>query len=588
MGSLTGSIHPVSLSRGTTAWRDKEESRRISKGRFKGVPWSVTIPSSPNPQKALGAYYTHHSVAEFLAHWAICQASDTVLEPSFGAGAFLRAAAERLNQLGAVPGSQIWGMEIDPVAHDLVAHDGARSLGMSPENLILGDFFTIDPEERPVSVVIGNPPFVRYQRFVGDSRQRALRSAAAVGVELSELSSSWAPFLIHATRFLNVGGRLGMVVPLELMHAAYARPVLKYLRHAFSRTNVLTFDRKLFPELNQDTLLVLAEGFSRDGDSFRVTRLPGPESLAGWPETPLQITSSFELDGSGLEVGGVRAAEYRISPEARRLYLDLEADSRVSRLGSLADVGIGYVTGANDYFHLTKGEVAYLGIRPEDLVPAVRRGRDLSGSGLGFSRETWRGLLEAGGKYLLFYPSGDLEDAAQRYVELGERISIPTRYKCRTRDPWWKVPSVIRPDMLLTVMSGHAPRLVANDAGVVATNTLHTVRLRQPLPPKLVAAASVNTLTLLSAEIEGHALGGGMLKLEPSEAERVLLPFPMADSIPVSALAQMDQYLCAGKHDLAVEVGDQVVLTEYLGLDSYRLDVIRQALHELRSWRQGR
>ncbi|MYA18079.1 MAG: hypothetical protein F4Z28_15645 [Gammaproteobacteria bacterium] len=32
-----------------------------------------------------------------------------------------------------------------------------------------------------------------------------------------------------------------------------------------------------------------------------------------------------------------------------------------------------------------------------------------------------------------------------------------------------------------------------------------------------------NALTTLSCELEGHALGGGVLKIEPAEARRVLL-----------------------------------------------------------------
>jgi hypothetical protein len=32
----------------------------------------------------------------------------------------------------------------------------------------------------------------------------------------------------------------------------------------------------------------------------------------------------------------------------------------------------------------------------------------------------------------------------------------------------------------------------------------------------------------LSCEVEGHPLGGGMLKVEPREAQRILIPEPAA------------------------------------------------------------
>jgi hypothetical protein len=37
-----------------------------------------------------------------------------------------------------------------------------------------------------------------------------------------------------------------------------------------------------------------------------------------------------------------------------------------------------------------------------------------------------------------------------------------------------------------------------------------------------------STLSRLSCEVEGHPLGGGMLKVEPREAQRILIPEPAA------------------------------------------------------------
>jgi adenine-specific DNA-methyltransferase len=51
-----------------------------------------------------------------------------------------------------------------------------------------------------------------------------------------------------------------MVTPVELGHAAYARPLLDFLGKTFGRVTLLTFKRRLFPDLSQDTLLLLAEG----------------------------------------------------------------------------------------------------------------------------------------------------------------------------------------------------------------------------------------------------------------------------------------------------------------------------------------
>lgn len=86
--------------------------------------------------------------------------------------------------------------------------------------LIHGDFFDQSPRQfGKVTAIVGNPPFIRYQRFSGEVRQKALRRASEAGVELSELCSSWAPFLVHATTFIEPDGRMAVVAPAELVHA---------------------------------------------------------------------------------------------------------------------------------------------------------------------------------------------------------------------------------------------------------------------------------------------------------------------------------------------------------------------------------
>ena len=61
-------------------------------------------------------------------------------------------------------------------------------------------------------------------------------------------------------------------------------------------------------------------------------------------------------------------------------------------------------------------------------------------------------------------------------------------------------------------------------AGVSCTNSVHAIRVRdKTLAAKLMPAWS-SPFVRLSCELEGHALGGGMLKLEPREAGRIAFP----------------------------------------------------------------
>lgn len=210
------------------------------------------MPSANEVKKNLGAYYTPERVADFLTSWAIRSANDSALDPSAGAGVFLASARRRLWSLGGRDGSKILGIEKSSETYELTKTAMASTLGRG-HRLLHGDFFDQDPDDLgTVTAVIGNPPFIRFQRFSGADRRKALARAAEAGVELSELSSSWAPFLVHATRFVRAGGRMAVVAPAEIAYAGYAQPVVRFLVESFARVQLLVFNEKLFPDISED------------------------------------------------------------------------------------------------------------------------------------------------------------------------------------------------------------------------------------------------------------------------------------------------------------------------------------------------
>src|SRR5207244_2614306 len=118
--------------------------------------------------KILGAFYTHSQIADFLVWWAIRSVRDTVMDPSFGGGVFLYSACKRLAKLGGQPENQVYGVEIDSNIHALIAEKLSNEFGVRKENLLLSDFFDINQKKiNQVDTIVGNPPFIRYQRFSG-------------------------------------------------------------------------------------------------------------------------------------------------------------------------------------------------------------------------------------------------------------------------------------------------------------------------------------------------------------------------------------------------------------------------------------
>ena len=536
--------------------------------------------------KALGAYYTDAQVADFLVRWAIRGAGDTVLDPAFGGGVFLRSACKRLRQLDGDPAAQVHGVEIDAAVHSRIAEKLADEFGVDAGNLRQGDFFT--GTAALVDVVVGNPPFIRYQRFTGDLRKRALAKAGKHGIPLSGLSSSWLPFLLHSISQLRPDGRLAMVIPVELTHAGYARPALEILSRCFGAVTILTFRKKLFPDLSEDTLLLLAERKGEKSARFRWRDLAHAGELAELAGAPLTGTRS--LDAQLLAKGEERIIEQFISKKVRELYRELRASKLASRLGEQASIGIGYVTGANDFFHLSPELARSWRIPPRFLRPAVRRGRSLAGAR--FTEADWRRALGGGetGYLLLVRPSDAVPEAVAKYLAHGTAEGVDQAYKCRVRTPWYSVPHVHQPDAFLSYMSGSAPHLVANHARAVAPNSLLGLRMRpeSPLSADGVAGLWHTSLTRLSTELAGHPLGGGMLKLEPAEAESVLIAIPGTTRKLASLALALDPILREKGEAAAAEYSDEAVLRRELGLAKSDCTLLREAALLLRERRAGR
>ncbi len=120
--------------------------------------------------------------------------------------------------------------------------------------------------------------------------------------------------------------------------------------------------------------------------------------------------------------------------------------------------------------------------------------------------------------------TGSLADGVKRYLATLEGKEASQSYKCRMREPCIFAPTFRIPDFFLTYMSGRQVGLVRNAAGATCTNSVHAVQLKHRAALDDLLKVQDSPLFQLSSELEGHPLGGGMLKLEPREAGRILLP----------------------------------------------------------------
>lgn len=526
-------------------------------------------------RKTLGSFFTPTHLASGLANWAIRSKSDHVLDPAAGEAVFLVSALERLQALGSTSeASQVVGIEIDPGslrnAQSVLA---ARGLSC---RLDQANFFSVNPKHlnNPFDAIVGNPPYVRYHRFRGAARRLAINAAAESGVHLSHLASSWAPFVVHATRFLNPRGRLALVLPAELLHVDYAAPIREFLTRRFTSVTVITFERAVFPGAMVDTVLLLADNAS---------------TACGLRVLALSDASDFQgpLSGAFAEPIG-RWSRLRAPVDGVRLLEQLRNEKKLQALSAVASVDIGMVTGANNFFILNSNEAKTLNLRATSsmLTPVITRPANLPGAIL--RDADLHTLSSEGGKYLLLNLTRSGLEATStplaRYLRKGRRLGIANRYKCRVRSPWYSVPSVRVPDAFLSYMSHRVPRVALNRARVGSTNLVHNVTFKPSHRANSAAyvAALHSSIALLSFEIEGRSYGGGVLKLETKEAERVELP-TMTDRLSqdlASLLPEIDRAVRRGDLATATDWVDETMVSNGL-IDLSAIDTLRKTRNTL-------
>lgn len=532
-------------------------------------------------RKARGAYYTPTPVARFIAEWAVRGSLDDVLEPSCGEAVFLQAAARiRGPHTGRLVGVELHADSA--LESQRVLHERGVSAAIHA-----GDFFQHN-EFGAYDAVIGNPPYVRYQDFTGESRARAREAALRGGVALSNLASSWAAFTVHAAHHLKRGGRLGLVLPAELLTVNYAAGVRKFLVDHFASVGLVLFKERVFPDVQEEVVVLLADGFDAEGSC-------GTGEMTLW-----QLPDARHLDGLTTSrrwsppANGSRWSAGLMSPAGSTAFERATASDGFCVLERWGDTTLGIVTGNNRFFAVSPAKADELGLAPTDTVtlspPGSRHLRALT-----FTRDNLAALGAGGAATLLFRPAGEPSPGAWRYIESGEDLDVHRAYKCRIRRPWWRVPYVEPADLLLTYMNADTPRLATNRARAHHLNSVHGVYLKadvRALGTSLLPLASLNSITLLGAETVGRAYGGGMLKIEPREADGLPVPSPELLARCASELTELrrpvTRLLRGGELLAAVELVDAVLLTDALGLPPRHLRAVRHDRAELAARRLAR
>jgi len=532
-------------------------------------------------KKLRGGYYTPKEISEYLANWSIRRYDDKILEPSCGDGNILEECILRLKKLNKKKRDEqnLIGVELDYAE----AEKAKKRLSLLDDSeqrfsIINGDFFEYCAKKyfqaKSFDVVIGNPPFIRYQNFPDKQREIAFNLMRKVGLSPSKLTNSWLAFLVCATLLLKEDGRLAMVIPAELFQVNYAAEVRRYLSSFFKRIFIITFNKLVFSEVQQEITLLLCEKNRNALEGINVLEVDNLQDL--------KRLSNLEIlreDIKPIDHNNDKWTQYFLSKDEILLLRDMAKHPELIMSGSAFDVDVGIVTGQNKYFVLTEKKAQKYGIE-STAEKIVVRSNHLSG--ISFTNKDFDQNLLKDFPCLLFYPKNFNGHSKSKniikYIEYGESNNVNKGYKCSMRKPWYIVPSVWTPDaFMLRQVHGYS-KLIVNNANALSTDTIHRARIRKGFPKNLLAVSFLNSLTFAFAEITGRSYGGGVLTFEPSECEK--LPLPMLKDIKAD-FGLIDKLVRENKINEVLKINDREILQLGLGLSTFQIDSLNRIWRKL-------
>ena len=385
--------------------------------------------------------------------------------------------------------------------------------------------------------------------------------------------------MVGCSQLLTETGKMGFVIPSELLMVKYAQQLRQYLAKNFNKINIISFENLVFEEIQQEVVLLLCEKNSTDEHLIEHIEVKDADGLLSLDPHRLKFPTKkidFHTD---------KWTYYFLEKEELDLLEKVKCN--MPSIATYANVEVGITTGANDYFTIPKSIVDLYNLE-EYARPMV--GRSVQVNSLCFTNKDWQTNVDSEAKaHLLVFPSGvkkNGNDGVRAYIENGEKEGVNKGYKTGIRDEWYIIPSIKLSDALFLRRNNQYPKFVLNEAKAYTTDTMHRVFIKEGVNKKAFVASYYNSLSFTFAEILGRNFGGGCLELMPSEVGGIYMPYRAENE---ALFAGIDRMLRQKKTaDEILDYTDRIILHEGMGLSIEEVQTARSIWHKIMGRRLSR
>ena len=540
----------------------------------------MRLKKDSSEQKLRGAYYTPLQLANAMVSLVVSQNINNVLEPSCGDGVFLDSLAS-LNFINDIP--DVTAVEIEPDEAEKVRNNYKENANVHVLNEDFLGFYQQVYGKQTYDLILGNPPYIRYQYLTETQRDIQSRILTSHGMKSNKLINAWVAFLVACVQLLSENGKIAFVIPAEILQVVYAEDLRLFLSNQFSKITLLTFEQLVFPDIEQEILVFIGEK-GKEEKGIRIIEL-----------SDLEDFKKLNLNSNGfqkLEHVKEKWTKYFVSAEEIKVIQSIRGDKRFTKFSDLALINVGITTGNNTYFSVDKATNKQYDLSSVTL-PLI--GRSSHVHGIYFTDSDWQENIQDNKRAMLIsFPNTPYETYPTKhkeYIKLGEKNGENKGYKCSIRDRWYIVPSVWIPDAFFLRRNNLYPKFVLNQCNAVSTDTMHRIKFNEGVKAENVLLSYYNSISFAFTEICGRSYGGGVLEILPGEVGNIMLPVvnDIDEALKKELLERIDTIVRNDEDiEVALDLVDQRLLVEVLGIDKNICISCRQIWKKMQKRRLGR
>lgn len=512
----------------------------------------MKLKKDSSEQKLRGAYYTPLRLANAMVSLFAPENIKTVLEPSCGDGVFIDSLhfAGLTEQISMIQAIEIESEEANKVAE--------RYKEMKNVYVLCKDFFDFyqrNYKNSNFDLILGNPPYIRYQYLTEEQRKIQSDILTTHGMKANKLINAWVAFVVACVQMLSDNGKIAFVLPAEILQVAYAEDLRLYLSNRLQKITLITFEELVFPNIEQEVVVFIGE----KGGEEKGIRIIEMNNLDDFDKLDLN-QNGFQK----LQHVKEKWTKYFVTAKEIELINQIKNDNRFARFADYGLINVGITTGNNGYFSITDETCQKYDLEKVTL-PLIGRSSHLHG--VYFTNQDWEQNCQNGKRARLICfpetPYDDYPEEHKEYIKLGEKAGENKGYKCSIRDRWYIVPSVWVPDAFFLRRNNLYPKFVLNQCNAVSTDTTHRIKFNDGIDPELVLISYYNSISFAFTEICGRSYGGGVLEILPGEVGNIMLP--KIQSLPPEKksdiIHQIDNVIRNNQDvEQALDVGDKAII----------------------------